>query len=494
MKSSLKSIVLYTVLLMVVVLHPFNVMAASGSVSVGVSSSTVSEGDTVSVTVSISADEAIGYGVAISYDSSVLEYTGGADGGGGGTVTLVSEGDGSSSSFSRTISFKAISNGSSSISASSYAGGLFGYSSGDVSTSYGASSVTVAEPVTTEATTTEQVTESTTGDTQETEKTTEATTEGTTSEDTTEDAGEPVAVINGKEYLFVLDKEIEGIPESFKPIDIKYRDWTVTAFQSPKKILLLVCLSDNKNNIEIYIFDKENETFTPYREYMADENKYVILEFPKDIKIPDGFERATLKLGKEKYDVYILKGTNIYLIYAMNIDKETGLYLYDSSENTFMSYMGDALIEAQKQPAEATPEATADEANFAKLETTEDEGWFSKKMLTYYLIGAGIFIFILLVIIIVMVVKIEKVKAQMDETEEVDEDGNTLSNEKVVENKKNMENDKEKEINKEDSEDENEKNDKKDGNNNIVVPEIALPIINKPKEVNKENNENKIDG
>lgn len=500
-----KSIILYVVLFMAVMLHPLGTMAASGSVSVGVSSSTVSEGDTVSVTVSISADEAIGYGVAISYDSGVLEYTGGADGGGGGTVTLVSEGDGSSASFSRTISFKAISNGSSSITASSYAGGLFGYTSGDISTSYGSSSVTVAEPVTTEAPTTQATTAQTT---EQTTEGTEHTTETATTEETTEDAGEPVAVIDGKEYLFILDKEVEGIPETYKAMDMQYKEWTVTAFVSPSKKLHLVCLRDSEGSAGIYIYDKENDTFTPYKEYMANENKYVILAFPDDIEVADGFKKTTLKLDNEKYDAYMLEGTKIYLIYAMNINEEAGLYLYDSSEKTFMVYMGDELLEAQVKTVDTVTEATLTNAVPENI-TLTDDGWFGRDMLIYYLIGAGALIFVLLIIVIVLAVKNGNRKREIEEFEKASD---YLSNEKSDNKGKNNKNNKEAAIEKIDYPDnisekektvngdnkieqeeaaDKEKNNVKD---NTAVPEIALPIIKKPKEVKTENNENKIDG
>lgn len=130
--------------------HVQSVYAGSATVSVSPSASSVTTGATVTVTIGISADEPVGYGVAVSYDSSVLEYQGGGDNGGGGTVTILNEGDGSSSSFSRTLTFQAINNGSTTISTSAYAGGLFGYNTGDMAVSYGSATVTVSAPQSTE--------------------------------------------------------------------------------------------------------------------------------------------------------------------------------------------------------------------------------------------------------------------------------------------------------------------------------------------------------
>lgn len=126
--------------------HVQDVYAGTATVSVSASASNVTTGSTVTVTVGISADEPIGYGVAVSYDSSILEYQGGGDNGGGGTVTILSEGDGATSAFSRTLTFQAVGNGSTTVSASAFAGGLFGYNTGDMAVTYGSASITVSPP------------------------------------------------------------------------------------------------------------------------------------------------------------------------------------------------------------------------------------------------------------------------------------------------------------------------------------------------------------
>ena len=67
--------------------------AASTQFSISLSSSSVSKGG--SVTVSVSCSEALGaYSYCLSYDSSVLEYTSGDGYGGGGTISCAGYGDG----------------------------------------------------------------------------------------------------------------------------------------------------------------------------------------------------------------------------------------------------------------------------------------------------------------------------------------------------------------------------------------------------------------
>lgn len=464
--------------------------AASASVSVSASSTDVSVNDTVTVTVTVSADEAIGYGVAIAYDSSVLEYVSGADGGGSGTVTILSEGDGQSSSFSKSITFKAISNGSSSISSSAYAGGIFGYTSGDITTSYGSSKVTVSEPATEATTEQSPTTEDSTGSTEATteqqteeynrnlaslqitpgtlepafspeiteykaqvEKDVTTITVSAVAADSTcstyvdgadnikpgnnlitivvtaangstrrytisviagEDIGEPVANIDGKKYSFIFDTDAEGVPRDFEPVDIRYKDWDVLAFASPDERLYLVCLADEDGNRGIYIIDVDNDKFTPYKEYFSDQNRYVIVDFPEDIVIPEGFKDDYLIINADRYIAYSYEGTKLYLIYAINIDGGEGLYLYDIEEHTFFRFFEEMFMAATQTAATATDIATVTDTDVAD----EDNG-ISKELLYYILIGISTFAFVLLIIVIVLAVKNGKLKAY-DDTEHED--------------------------------------------------------------------------
>ena len=111
---------------------------AEAYVSMAVSSSKVSVGESISVTVSISGSLSA-YTLYVSYDSGVLEYAGcsgsAIGNGGGGSVSLSGTGEGST-----TISFTAIGNGDSYIGTS---GEAFDINGDDVSISHAGESVTV---------------------------------------------------------------------------------------------------------------------------------------------------------------------------------------------------------------------------------------------------------------------------------------------------------------------------------------------------------------
>lgn len=135
-------------LLAVVLIIIFNVQIpvyAAANVSIAVSQSNLKIGDTVSVTVNISTDGAIGsYSMAVTYNPAVLEYTGGSGNGGGGTVTIAGYGDGSASRLSATLNFRAIGNGSSTIATSG--GEVYGWDESTQSISHAGTTITVSAP------------------------------------------------------------------------------------------------------------------------------------------------------------------------------------------------------------------------------------------------------------------------------------------------------------------------------------------------------------
>ena len=91
----------------------------AASATINISSSTVTQGQEVKVTVDISADASIGaYNFYLEYDASVLEAVSGFEGGGGGRIQLIYDVPDEASlskKLSKTIKFKAIAPGTTEI-------------------------------------------------------------------------------------------------------------------------------------------------------------------------------------------------------------------------------------------------------------------------------------------------------------------------------------------------------------------------------------------
>ncbi len=107
-------------MIMVMILGLFSgvhVEAASANVTIALSTASLKVDDSLTVTVTVKCSDAIGsYSMAVTYDSSVIEYTGGSGNGGGGTVNIAGYGDGSKKSLKASLKFKAVGTGSTTIS------------------------------------------------------------------------------------------------------------------------------------------------------------------------------------------------------------------------------------------------------------------------------------------------------------------------------------------------------------------------------------------
>ena len=253
--------------------------------------------------------------------------------------------------------------------------------------------------------------------------------------------GDAKTNINGIEYSFIQSSKGLEYPEGYKEITTTYKDWDILAFESPNKKIVLVCLEPQTENSEDsvqewFIYDKDSESFIPYREYSSEFNRYVIMEAPEGTQIPDGFKKTEYDIGGigEKVAVYKsddIKDRNIYLVYAINIADGEGFYWYDAKEKSFLRYAEKEETVATETVATETI-ATATEPEKIIIEETNDTGFFNKKNLSVIAGVLGVLSLIFLVIIFTLAVMLRGKKEY--EKEENDTLENALTEESANDN------------------------------------------------------------
>lgn len=456
------------------------VHAATANVSIALSGSSLTIGDTVTATVSVSTDAAIGsYSLSVSYDSSVLEYTGGSGSGGGGTVLIAGYGDGSQTRLSATLNFKAIGNGSTSISTSG--GEAYGWDESVLEISHAGATVTVSAPQAPEENTSGNGNGDSTQSTQAPltgsgdnylksleispgtlqpafqSKTTSYTVQlpedtksivvsavandskakvsvshnndlepganktyiVVTAENGTqrtyvlnvncgevEEEPEPSAVtIDGVAYSFATAEQMAEvtIPEGFTAGEETYEDdVTVTVYKSPNQLFQIVYLLDAEEQGSWFIWDKEAKVFTPYMEFQAAANRYIIVTPDETVAIPVGFEAVELEIQGQKITAYAKDGdTEFVLVYAMNISGEAGFYWYDTKEGTYQRYVERVEI---MESSETTEENTTEVPVVSETEIVRN-----LKVILYILSGVAV---ILLGFVIGFVIYLKKGKGR----------------------------------------------------------------------------------
>ena len=238
--------------------------------------------------------------------------------------------------------------------------------------------------------------------------------------DTTEDViteaepeGDPVAEISGKSYSFITLND-EYVPEGFKEGTAKYKGWTVPAYVSPNKVIKLVALQDEEENIYLSILDESSNKLSTYDPITPGTARFLIKDAPKNVKVPEGFEVESYDFGKGSVKAYKNPELpDLILVYAVNLDGLEGFYYYDTAEKTFMRYIEPQVKEepATEAPAQVTPAAQTDNKN-------KDDGFFNRDNLIIIAITLAALFLIMSILAIAFMTKSSRRQGTIEELED----------------------------------------------------------------------------
>ncbi len=383
------------------------VSAASATFSLSGSGS-VTVGNQVKVTVSLKGSEKIGsWRFSLNYDPAALEYVSGADSGGGGAVLFADSSDGITS-LSKTVVFRARKIGSVSVSV----GGaqVVGFDSASnmgvnapskkinivaaptLSAENNLTGLTVAEgeiaPAFDAKTTSYTLTvpfETSSLTVSATPKDGKASVAVTGAEALV--VGEnkinvTVTAENGKAKTYTLtvtrqESELAGvttelagttysvahdpatlqIPLGFTPSTAALGEKKILTYVSPKESVSIAYLYTESDGAW-YVFDKETQSFKPFRTLTGAANTVVILEPGEDVKIPNGFIPKSITVGEETFPGYQAPNSEdakMYLVYGMAHDGTVGFFYYDATFGTFATY----FVPEDTEQKDAVKEAMA---------------------------------------------------------------------------------------------------------------------------------------
>ena len=226
-----------------------------------------------------------------------------------------------------------------------------------------------------------------------------------------------VVNINGGEYKFVNFEDKIKAPDNCTKTTVKYKEFDVLAFESPNKKITIVCMNDKFNNMGFFIYDKEKQTFTEYKEFSSKLNRYIILPFPEGAKYPDSFVLTEIRILGENTSVYSINEPEYadkYVFYGMNIDGEEGYYIYDDLEKTFMRFVipSNNTNDDKAEPEDvvvAETEIVKEKDNVSFLPE-----FFNREVLFYIVCGIGGLFLILLICLIAFGVRIGKLNKELD--------------------------------------------------------------------------------
>lgn len=155
---------------------------------------------------------------------------------------------------------------------------------------------------------------------------------------------DPIEVtIDKKKYNIIRKEGIIDPPENYEKDTIKINDNDVLCYRNKVTKVVLVGIKDESGNAAYYIYDEKKNTYTKYNGIKVGNLYLSVLDMPKD-KIPDGYVKKTFEYDGKKIDGYVLNNSDFYLIYAQNeTTGKIGLYTYDRKEATIQRLNNDVV-------------------------------------------------------------------------------------------------------------------------------------------------------
>ena len=160
----------------------------------------------------------------------------------------------------------------------------------------------------------------------------------------------PVTIkVAGKEYTVVRKSTelTDLLPKHVEETTIKIGKEEVLAYRNSVLKLTLLALKDKKGNIQFYSYDKG--TYQKYQEMTAGNLTVYVVNNQK--KIPDGYQKKTIKIAGISYDFYQLpRNDEFYVFYGKNVETgKASLYVYDIMDKSLQRYNDGQQIKLQEK-------------------------------------------------------------------------------------------------------------------------------------------------
>lgn len=159
----------------------------------------------------------------------------------------------------------------------------------------------------------------------------------------------PIEVtIDGKKYTVVKRASTLTAPATFEPATERINDIEVPAFKSKITGYTLIGLKGEDGTQSLYIYDAEYNKYTLYTELKTEG----MLLFPKTAPTsPKYYKQTKVTINGTEVDAYQYDGVkDYYLVYGVNIETGTeGFYQYDMVNNTITRYNDKIINELTKK-------------------------------------------------------------------------------------------------------------------------------------------------
>lgn len=343
----------------------FPVVALATDISVKADATSVKVGDTVTVTVVVSAEHIAVADGSFTYDPALLTYVSSNGGASDGSINMVAAQEGGASSLTAVIKFAAIGQGEAVVNVSMDS--VLSYDEQVLETAEAGVSITVAAADAAAPGTEPSVPPVNLAQT------------GVAAENV-EGAAAPMYIWRSLSSL--------TLPSGYVDKQVTYKGEFVggAAIPDSEDLTLLYLSEESGENAGYYIYNEQKNTLFPYYTLLSVSASYTIVKPEEGIAVPEGFEETMLTWKEKQMPAWTQKGSDgtVYLVYVRNAAGEKGFYLFSTEDESLQRYKGAAL----SAPAQPTAQPSA-EPSSAPVSAPADIGGFAiDQTLFYALCGA----------------------------------------------------------------------------------------------------------
>lgn len=154
--------------------------------------------------------------------------------------------------------------------------------------------------------------------------------------------------VNGKNYTVVKIKENLPAASLYTETTININGFEIPAYKNDNTNLVLVGLKDEEGNISLYIYNKDKNEYQEYNEIGV--NKITIYPLTSNEEIK-GYKKDTITINGVKVDgYYYTKDSDYVIIYGINVETgNKGFYMYDKKMQSLIKYNDEYIIDLNKK-------------------------------------------------------------------------------------------------------------------------------------------------
>lgn len=233
----------------------------------------------------------------------------------------------------------------------------------------------------------------------------------------------PIKVSAINKYI-IQDYNLVTVPEGFEENTTTYDGKKITCLKGISKPIALLCLSDDTEgtNAAYYIYNEVDSSMSKMINISTSQKIYTIIPVGDDYKGPTGYKKTTLDINGDTVASWIKEdGSEFYVVYAMNYNGESALYVYDSKEQTLQRYIeGNKSSDIKEEPSvdEMAVTSLQNKYNQIKKQYDSDKDNYYKIIIVLVVV-----ILILIITCIILMFKANVIKEDDEDNDEEDNDG-----------------------------------------------------------------------